>query len=307
MTQLILHHFDASPFAEKIRIILGIKNLSWSSVQIPMIMPKPLLTALTGGYRKTPVLQIGADIYCDTLLISDELSKRFPEPTLYPNGGPGLSLALGRWSDKAFFEPGAALSMGENPQVPDAVIDDRKAFFNFMDFDQLVSSLPDARRRLQAHAALVERSLASRADFLEGTKPGYQDVLAWFVIWMVNANVPSAESLLAPFPRLRAWAHRMSAIGHGHVNELSAEEAIEIARLTTPDASGAAVRDNPLGLTAGQRVAVKADDYGQDPVVGELLNLDFERITLRSRNQQTDIVHVHFPVIGYDIIAAENC
>ena len=29
-------------------------------------MPKPNLTALTGGYRKTPVLQIGADIYCNS-------------------------------------------------------------------------------------------------------------------------------------------------------------------------------------------------------------------------------------------------
>ncbi|HEX3451354.1 MAG TPA: glutathione S-transferase N-terminal domain-containing protein, partial [Isosphaeraceae bacterium] len=71
MKQLILHHYPMSPFAEKIRLILGFKNLHWSSVLIPNIMPKPDLTALTGGYRKTPVLQIGADIYCDTALIAE--------------------------------------------------------------------------------------------------------------------------------------------------------------------------------------------------------------------------------------------
>ena len=57
-TELILHHYAMSPFAEKIRAILGYKGLSWRSVDIPVVMPKPDLTALTGGYRKTPVLQI---------------------------------------------------------------------------------------------------------------------------------------------------------------------------------------------------------------------------------------------------------
>ena len=75
-----------SPFAEKIRLIFGFKNLHWSSVLIPNIMPKPDLTALTGGYRKTPVLQIGADIYCDTALIADVLEEHSPHPTLYPAG-----------------------------------------------------------------------------------------------------------------------------------------------------------------------------------------------------------------------------
>ncbi len=63
-----------------------------------MIMPKPDLMPLTGGYRKTPVLQIGADIYCDTRLIARELERRFPSPTLFPGGNRGLSLALTHWS-----------------------------------------------------------------------------------------------------------------------------------------------------------------------------------------------------------------
>ena len=106
MPKLILHHFDFSPFAEKARLVLGFKHLPWDSVQIPMVMPKPELMPLTGGYRKTPVLQIGADIYCDTRLIARELERRFPSPTLFPDGNRGIALALSHWTDTALFEPG---------------------------------------------------------------------------------------------------------------------------------------------------------------------------------------------------------
>src|SRR5271167_178323 len=78
MTDIILHHYEISPYSEKVRIGLGLKGLAWGSVEIPVIMPKPDLTALTGGYRKTPVLQIGADIYCDSQLIMRELERRHP-------------------------------------------------------------------------------------------------------------------------------------------------------------------------------------------------------------------------------------
>ena len=63
---LILHHYPQSPVAHKTRMALGIAGATWQSVEIPRIPPKPLLMPLTAGYRRTPVLQIGADIYCDS-------------------------------------------------------------------------------------------------------------------------------------------------------------------------------------------------------------------------------------------------
>ena len=86
MTELILHHYAISVFSERVRLALGLKRLSWRSVSIPHMMPKPDLMPLTGGYRRTPVLQIGADIYCDTLLILRKIEALYPEPTLYPGG-----------------------------------------------------------------------------------------------------------------------------------------------------------------------------------------------------------------------------
>ena len=84
MADIILHHYPTSPFSEKVRLVLGYKNLSWQSVVIPMIMPKPDVVALTGGYRKTPFMQIGADIYCDSALICDVLEHIQPTPALFP-------------------------------------------------------------------------------------------------------------------------------------------------------------------------------------------------------------------------------
>ena len=67
MAELILHHYDISPYAKKIRLAFGLKRLVRASVIVPATLPKPDLMPLTGGFRRGPVLQIGADIYCDTL------------------------------------------------------------------------------------------------------------------------------------------------------------------------------------------------------------------------------------------------
>jgi hypothetical protein len=48
------------------------------------------------SYRKTPVLQIGADIYCDSQLIMRELKRRHPTPSFYP-AGRGAADALAWW------------------------------------------------------------------------------------------------------------------------------------------------------------------------------------------------------------------
>ena len=301
MSDFILHHFDASPFAEKIRLVLGIKAAPWQSVQIPMIMPKPNLTALTGGYRKTPVLQIGADIYCDTLCIAQEIEARQPVPSLFPSGQRGLALALSRWSDKAFFEPGAALSMGENPQVPGEVIEDRKQFFNFMNFDELDASLPHARWQLQAQAELLEDALGGDAPYLDGERPGYTDVLGYFPVWMTVANVPSAPRLFEPYARVREWAARMAEIGHGERTDIPPEAALAMARDATPADDGTVEGDNELGLARGDAVAVCADDYGRDEVAGELLHLDARRVTIRREEGGIGPLNVHFPAIGFRV------
>src|SRR6202158_5531285 len=112
MSEIILHHYPMSPYAEKVRLAFGLKGISWRSVHIPNIMPKPDLMPLTGGYRRTPVMQIGADIYCDTLCILRELERRFPEPTLFPGGYEGIAWGTAMWTDRSFFQNTVNLVFG---------------------------------------------------------------------------------------------------------------------------------------------------------------------------------------------------
>lgn len=115
MHELILHHYPTSPFAEKARLMLGFKQLSWRSVMIPPVMPKPDLTALTGGYRRTPVLQVGADIYCDTALIARRLEAEKATPALFPEGQEFTAATLAQWADSVLFLNAVSLVFQPNP------------------------------------------------------------------------------------------------------------------------------------------------------------------------------------------------
>ncbi len=304
MPALILHHHDPSPFAEKIRLVFGLKQLAWSSVQVPMIMPKPDLTLLTGGYRKAPVLQIGADIYCDTSLIARELEARFPEPSLFPSGHVGLSYALARWSDKAFFEPGAGLSMGENEGIPEEILEDRFKFFNFMDFADIRGQMPHCYAQFQAQAQLLEDELdVLTTPYLSGTAPSWIDIQAYFPVWMANTNIPRAGELLAPFPSIGAWSQRMETIGRGQRSDIDAATAHEAARAAEP-AAAAGVADNPFhNFAAGDSVTVMPDDYGFDPVAGTLTALDTHGISIERQTPELGTIAVHFPRSGYRVEA----
>jgi glutathione S-transferase len=301
MPELILHHFDWSPFAEKARLALGLKGLAWRSVQIPMILPRPDLMPLTGGYRKTPTLQIGADVYCDTRLIACELERRFPSPTLFPDGDRGLALALSHWSDTALFEPGAGLSMGMNKEVPEAVVADRKAFFNFMNFDRLEADTPHLLSQLRSNADLLEQQLADGREFLLGERPGWADITGYFPVWMTRTFIPVAAELLRPFARLAAWEDRVRAIGHGTRTELDSQAALDIARASTPAPGRGVDPADPLQLRAGERVNVSPDDYGKVPVVGELVTLELHEVGVRRDDPRVGAVVTHFPRIGYRV------
>ncbi len=301
MSELILHHFDPSPFAEKVRLVFGLKQLSWRSVNIPMIMPKPLLTALTGGYRKTPVLQIGADIYCDTSLIAIELEKRFPSPSLFPDNNTGISLALSYWSNSVFFNPGAGLSMGINEELPEPILKDRSEFFNFMDFSRLKEEVPHLYTQLFPHIELVEQQLEDGRSFLLGSTVSWADINAYFVIWMLRGNVPPIEDMLKRYTHIAKWEERMRAIGEGNRLDMDAIDAIKIANETSPDNGEGIDSLDPLQLQSGDIVNVAPDDYGKVPVEGSLINLNRQRVSIRRSDPEAGDVNVHFPRAGFRI------
>lgn len=300
MSSLILHHFEISPYAEKIRKIFGVKGLAWRSVQIPAVMPKPDMTALTGGYRKTPVLQIGADIYCDTQLIAAVIDRMFPDPPLFAAGrlfGAGLQ----QWSDAAFFPPGAGLSLFQNcAHIPDAIAKDRRDYFTFLDFDRFAEDAPHFRSQFRAHARLIEDQLSGGRLFLTGDAPAWADIGAYFNIWMARGNIPSSARMLAGMERLIAWRDRMDKFGEGRREEISADDALAIARASAPIAAAASAEDES-GARPGDAVTVAAADYGKDPVEGVLRSIDDREIVLLRGDPRAGEVAVHFPRLGFRV------
>ena len=130
MSAVILHHYPLSPYSEKARLAMGLKGLSWHSVEIPVWTPRPKLTPMTGGYRRTPILQIGADFYCDTLLILAVLDKQGTNGNLYPDTQAGLARAVGWWIEKGSFMNAVSLTLGGlGGKLPQELIDERRPFF----------------------------------------------------------------------------------------------------------------------------------------------------------------------------------
>jgi len=307
MADLILHHYANSPFAEKVRVALGIKQLAWKSVIIPNMMPKPDLMPLTGGYRKTPVLQVGADIYCDTQLILLELERRLPTPPLLPAGREGEARGLTMWIDRNIFWAAVGVVMGAiGDQLPEAFKKDRSEFSGrSFDAERLKAAVPMAREQTYAHFAIAEEILRDGRPYLLGAAPSLADCALYNPVWFLQARMGkgTTPAPLDRLPKIVAWSQRMKAVGHGTPSDTPAQAALDIAKAATPEAAKVDAAD-PSGLKAGQKVSVVPDDTGKVPVSGTLAGLTADRVSIGRSDPRVGDVVVHFPRAGYIVTPA---
>jgi glutathione S-transferase len=309
---IILHHFDRSPFSEKIRVVFGHKGISWRSVRIPPIMPKPDLMPLTGGYRRTPVMQIGADVFCDTQIIIREIERRFPSPTLFPSGEAGVPWALGSWTDRAFFQAAVNLVFGTlGPKVPQAFVEDRSQLRGAkFDIDKMRAAIPQMRDQLRAQLGWIEAQLGDGRKWLLG-EFSLADVSAYMNVWYVRSNLTAEEdravagldSIFAGLKQLAAWESGVRGIGHGLREEMSADEALGIAAKASPETVAKNDPDDPNGRKVGDKVRVAPDDYGRVEVGGEIVSLSAQHIAIRRLDERVGEIVVHFPRAGFVVLA----
>jgi glutathione S-transferase len=299
MAELILHHYWESPYAEKIRRLMGMKGLAWRSVIIPMVMPKPDLTALTGGYRKTPVLQIGADVYCDTDLIARAIDRLHPEPPLFPDASGPLCLMLGAWQQELFW-----LAVGEvgmrAPIFPPGFLEDRSTMVEGgLSLERLVADAPAKREQLRAKLDLLDTHLRERR-FVLGDRPSLADLSLFHPAFCIKIITAAAE-ILEPYAHLRAWLERIEAFGHGTLTELQGAEAVEVARAATPAVAQALDPSEPNGLRPGDRVEIVHESFGNDPVAGELIASSAHEIAIARHDARAGDVVVHLPREHYKV------
>jgi glutathione S-transferase len=293
MPEIILHHYDISPFAELARVALGHKQLAWRSVIIPSMMPKPDLVELTGGYARTPVLQIDAEIYCDTAAILDALEALQPAPSLYPAPLGNLHRMIAGWTGAGQFgaHVGAAMrNIPEGALAPGFAADRKKRFVGF-DFDMMPVVAPHLETQVMANADWLEALLADGRAFVGGDAPGHGDLGLYMNIWFLIAMPfakPFADDLFKR-PALAAWFERIRAIGHGTVTESDAEEAIAIAAASTPADIAGPVE---AGQSVGQMVKIKTEHSGDDAVEGELLRCGTGGIAIRRKSDRAGLLNI---------------
>tara|TARA_B100000902_G_scaffold366822_1_gene388898 strand:+ start:571 stop:1557 length:987 start_codon:yes stop_codon:yes gene_type:complete len=299
---LILHQYDISPFSQKAQKMMGLKGLSWQSVEMPMIAPKPDVEALTGGYRGTPVLQIGRDVFIDNWMIARALDE-------FDTNGPAINAqgglreaALYAWGERLFTPLlHAALAAYQSEWDADFLAD-RKRVFPDVDFDTLDVSDPDRRSQVRAYLGTVDAQLSMGQDFLGGAQADGWDIHVWGMVWMIHSALPTLMPIVDIFPRLTDWYERVSALGTGDREDAEMEIAWQTlkegsARLLpeTPD-------QEPLAQWVGEVVEMSAGSADRGSASGCLLAVDHEQVVLGVEPISGEPAQVWFPRFGYHVI-----
>jgi glutathione S-transferase len=311
---IYFHHYPSSPFAEKIRAIFGFKGIAWKSVHQPMIMPKADLVALTGGYRRIPVLQVGNQIICDTMLICDVLEHLHPEKTLYPQGLKGAARTVAQWADSMLFPVAMAYNFqpaGAAHVFKDQPPENLKAF----GADRQAMRGGAARMNPADAAASYKsylRRISSMLDgqkFLLGDVPSVADFAVYHSLWFTRRITPPIASVLDATPQVLAWMDRIEAFGHSTVGKSNATESIAACAVSDRP-NGLFGHENTFqdehGIALGSQVTIQAESFGIEPSAGELVAATRTRLALRRVDARAGEVFVHFPRIGFVLKKAEK-
>jgi glutathione S-transferase len=301
--EIILHQYATSPFSEKIRKIFARKKIAWRSVEQPVIMPKPRLVPLTGGYRRIPVLQIGADVWCDTGIIIRKIDELKPEPTIYPGGLTAAADTMNQWADRRLFWSTTPVIFEKlGAKVPKEFIEDRSKMMQGADFGAIARSAPDSRNQLRAFLEILDRQVAF-SPFLLGDSFSLADAACFHPVWFLRVE-PSAFGIAQKFANLMRWFERIDAMGYGDVSAMDPDEALKVAKDSAPVTAENVDSRDPNQLEAGTRVSVTPDDYAFDPVTGRVVVSTIHEIAIERDVPELGRIVNHFPKIGFRIAAS---
>ncbi len=264
--------------------------------------PRPIVEPLVGGYRRIPVAQEGADIFCDTRLICAEIAELSGKPELTSEGCDAAAQALAVhlegeifWACIASIPASRTLrQLVRNLSIGGAFrfLIDRVGIARAANTKPMSPKL--AVDIFQQHLEQLEESL--QQDFLFSDTPCVADFAACHTLWFkrVVGELPMPEGL----PRVEAWYTRMTELGHGQRSEAGAEDAFAAARDNAP-------RHIPGSMTIdsriGDAVVVSPDDYALDSTSGILVGSSDTRWIIARDTDQLGLVHIHFPTAGFKL------
>ena len=311
MHDFILHHYNFSPFAEKIRTLLGHKNAHYKVVNIPIIMPKPDLVALTGGYRKTPVLQHNNHIYCDTRLMARVIDEQFSGESIFPSALSFTANTLAQWADQHLFSVAVALAFSPSgfkafrQRVSEKFVED---FVNDRakmreGSSGLSMDTNTALQLMPIYLQKMEQQLSSVGPYICGEQISIADFSIYHCLWFINNNA-GVSVLLEGYPTLNGWFEAMKAIGHGSQTSIHATAALDIAYSAQKVLFSEDDFLEVNGFSFGDRVEIIPNDYGIAAVIGELIISKTDEVAIKRTDEKAGEVYVHFPRVGYKIVTA---
>ena len=308
MPDLILHHYWPSPFAHKIRLALGLSGVAWRSVEIPRVPPKPLLMPLTAGYRRTPVLQSGADVYCDTQNIVRALTAITDNHQLLPTDLSGKILAFTDWADGAVFNLAARVVLTSAlDTAPPEFIQDRGGLYFGPNWtpEGLRSQLPGVILQLAAHLDSIDSGLGAQGGFMSNDL-SYADVTIAYLAWFIRGRWDQGPEFLQQFANIERIEREVHEAVREVYEDLSAEDALKIASNSESQSPSGVTKQCGVTLRQGMQIAIKPQAETSDPpVVGRLRYLDRVRVSIDHHAPEVGDVVVHLPVAGYQIQSCE--
>ncbi|KAI8098573.1 uncharacterized protein BX664DRAFT_376966 [Halteromyces radiatus] len=301
--QVILHWYPQSPFAQKIFFVLKYKKIDFKTVEISVMEPRPLRRPLDSNYERTPILQIGNQVFCDTKLIIDELEKRYPEPSLYPltrNGQSSKTLAYGvtHLLNTSVFS--AIPTQFDWSKFPQAFIDSRSKFKGVpIDIAKQKQMQPFLKLELQAQLDQLVEGLVNDQWILDTAQPSDSDFSLAMITFFLYA-VLGQDWTKEHYPLLAAHYKRVNALISSQPTplDLTAEEALEIAKQQQSIPPQGSSSSSSL-FTIGEQVSVTPLDTARTPAVGELVSLTSQRVIIRTHDDRTGYVYIHFPMAYY--------
>ena len=308
-------------------------------------MPRPDLEALGINYRRIPIVAIGKDVYCDTLLILDKLER------LFPSGGKNGTLGgrtgeqrameklLEKWTDVVVFPHAAACIPVDHPLVQDPkFIKDRtelwgeswepshrqskraeglvnmRALFDFLE----TTLLSDGREWALGNEGPTLADIHCKCACVRAALKDYPLTLtqaAWIFNWMMSLDGSFPQDMVSQqtHPKTIAWCERYNKAVTAAV-EAAKPEVVDVAEVLKRLAqasfaekpSGVDIVD-PLGLKEGEIVTVAPIDTGFTvSETGPLLAITAEEIVIGSKTKDGTEVHVHSPRFNFRVKPAST-
>lgn len=300
---MILHHYPLSPYSEKIRAMFGYTNLEWTSCITSEAPPRGQLNLLSGGYGRVPIAQVGADIFCDSSLIADEISELANKPQLSDRSLNPSALKQRHWLESTLFF--ACINRAFSVSLLKRIAQDR-GLFNLMRFlnDRIQmgikASVPmGSPKSAPKHIQLALNELSCQIGahhYVGGGEPNVIDYAAYHCFWFLSEV--GQKNDLHKQQKLSAWYQRMHAFSREASQEISLEQALNDAKNSEPRSLDRRYLQDPR---IGSNITISPSDYRKSSASGILVGGNDRRWIVLCESKETGPIHLHFPTKDVDV------